>query len=944
MDTNSVSVTSGAAPGRAFRAFTSFLSRRCGKVLVLSIWLLLVLLGLLIFRSFLEALLTTVPPVKGSASYEALEVHDHFFSTGAINSAFLCESGSGEPFVSFVDKSTCQPHFSQENFKTFTITCSNNTALGGGCLTTAQLVTFLEQSVEKTLRQLPFLNASQIEQVMQEFKEKALPELSQEMPTITQCPTAVNEQLTGEWLNFAQDVNKRFEDTFPQCDQTMQSFPALPAKSINKSLQLPFAGTNFTVQFMATLPGGTFWELLEDQLLADSGKTTLFAASTASCDGQALEPNGKMAKSIASLAKTIAEGAPDILQARVSSQTLMMDAIQSGIKQTMDLSTMTLPLALLILAGMAGNVRLLICTLVNLVACLMSAILLMYPIALSTPVSTTTTPLMIAVALAMSIDYSLFMLTRFQKEANAGRPNAVEIMMKTSGKIVLVSGVTLLVCFLMMLSLPVQFIAFMGVSAAITVLMAVLAALTITPVLLLAFPVFFASDRRCGLSAEGCCQNAENDATNNVAAGVADANTEASQRQAILQDDLSCWLRFGERVQKWKWPTLLLLLIIATPFAIGALPKFAKTAGLVPFMPSNSPATDTVLALQDAFGAGALFPTTLVLVPPEAAVSDEDQRKHWLANTCAALKSIAASVNADISDLSMPSFTPSAFVGVMILNGNCTQKGLGQWSHIGRPYSATQVLIEYAIDPFSHEGGLWIGHLRDAVKQYEHLGAWYVYGEGPNQLDASNITFAKFPVMIVLMMVVVLLIIGAAFKSVIAPLRAVFCLMWMLLMTFSLAIFVYQDGWLSFLHLSQLGRREGGAMSWMSPCISCSVIIGLGLDYDIFYSESIIEHKLHGYSDSKAAVHALKETANTISAAGLIMAIAFSSLLFSSTPTLNEIAFLLIVGVLIDCFVTTKIIIPAAMALLDGYNFWPRKFADSVSPSTSLQASNVETI
>jgi len=86
------------------------------------------------------------------------------------------------------------------------------------------------------------------------------------------------------------------------------------------------------------------------------------------------------------------------------------------------------------------------------------------------------------------------------------------------------------------------------------------------------------------------------------------------------------------------------------------------------------------------------------------------------------------------------------------------------------------------------------------------------------------------------------------------------------------------------------------------------------------------EREHHCRNEKDAALKALTSTANIISAAGMIMAIAFSSLLLCTTPTLNEIALLLIVGVLIDCFVTTKIIMPAAMYLLGRYTFWPRKF------------------
>jgi hypothetical protein len=58
----------------------------------------------------------------------------------------------------------------------------------------------------------------------------------------------------------------------------------------------------------------------------------------------------------------------------------MLDAIKGGIDETMDVSTMTMPVALGILAAMVKNVRLVLCTLINLGAAMLSAILIMYPI------------------------------------------------------------------------------------------------------------------------------------------------------------------------------------------------------------------------------------------------------------------------------------------------------------------------------------------------------------------------------------------------------------------------------------------------------------------------------------------------------------------------------------------------------------------------------------
>ena len=83
-------------------------------------------------------------------------------------------------------------------------------------------------------------------------------------------------------------------------------------------------------------------------------------------------------------------------------------------------------------------------------------------------------PSQVASALAMSIDYSLFLLSRFAEEVHAGHGAArsVEIMLATSGHTVAVSGGTLVLCFLGMLLMPVHTIQTMGLAAAVTVVYA----------------------------------------------------------------------------------------------------------------------------------------------------------------------------------------------------------------------------------------------------------------------------------------------------------------------------------------------------------------------------------------------------------------------------------------------------------------------------------------
>ena len=86
---------------------------------------------------------------------------------------------------------------------------------------------------------------------------------------------------------------------------------------------------------------------------------------------------------------------------------------------TMD--TVSLPLAVLVVWITLGNIRMLLILGFNILICLTLAFTIMYPIAQSTTVYTTVPSMMMSVIIAMSIDYSLFLLARFQEEVKKVR-------------------------------------------------------------------------------------------------------------------------------------------------------------------------------------------------------------------------------------------------------------------------------------------------------------------------------------------------------------------------------------------------------------------------------------------------------------------------------------------------------------------------------------------
>jgi len=111
----------------------------------------------------------------------------------------------------------------------------------------------------------------------------------------------------------------------------------------------------------------------------------------------------------------------------------------------------------------------------------------------------------------------------------------------------------------------------------------------------------------------------------------------------------------------------------------------------------------------------------------------------------------------------------------------------------------------------------------------------------------------------------------------------------------------------------------------MSASFVFPILVGLSLDYRVFFLNIMIEMKEKGYSNSEAVAIGLHRTGTVIMTAGFIMVIAFGGLVFSTVSALQQIGFLLFVGVAIDAFINCIIVMPAILVICGEYNYWPRK-------------------
>jgi predicted RND superfamily exporter protein len=202
-----------------------------------------------------------------------------------------------------------------------------------------------------------------------------------------------------------------------------------------------------------------------------------------------------------------------------------IDVLAGVESQLISSEAIAFPVALVVLSVMLRSLRLLIIPILCILSSLLLSFLIMWPVALCYNVIQFCPSVMSSVTLALSIDYSLFLLSRFREEAqsrhNLHSTDVVVNMMTYAGHTVLVSGCTICLCFLALLFFPIEMLASVGIGSGICIAITITCNCTLTPAILLTFYPFFADFHGFGLACCCCrkwCIRREEHAASNKAA------------------------------------------------------------------------------------------------------------------------------------------------------------------------------------------------------------------------------------------------------------------------------------------------------------------------------------------------------------------------------------------------------------------------------------------
>jgi RND superfamily putative drug exporter len=535
--------------------------------------------------------------------------------------------------------------------------------------------------------------------------------------------------------------------------------------------------------------------------------------------------------------------------------------------------------------------------------------------------------------LGEGIVYSLLTVSRFREELRHGRvvPDAVEETMARAGWAILVSGSTVVVCLLGLVSFAYTSLNSIGVGGALVVTFSVLAALTLQPALL-----------------------------------------------SILGARVNSWRilwrpdREGHRLERWsrlvgrhpRWALiggLLVVLVVAWPLVAikvdvpdaRSLPagtesrigdEMVKTQFdpavldpvelLVTWSDRRDPFTPKDLATEYEFGMslykvpGVAGVTSIVNIPVPGGLPTF--QKFWPVVLTGEPPEHPVKGGLPVATV-MALLTPLERKAALVLVRGTTAPGTVLYE------------VKPAAPPTSREAQQLAARLREV--EPPPGASVHVTGtaEGVRgYLDALN---SRTPWVVAFVAVAAFVLLSVFMRSVALGLLSVVASGLSLLASFGVLVWIFQMGHLEGL----LGFESVGTVDGNTAVVLFCIVFGVSMDYQVFLLARVREawtsrggeEKGEGGGDGRQAVAAaLTSTGRIILSSGLVMVVAASSFAFTGVIITKAIGVGLAVAIVIDALIVRMLIVPAALCLLDRRAWWPggvpqREGRASVSAATA---------
>jgi putative drug exporter of the RND superfamily len=522
-----------------------------------------------------------------------------------------------------------------------------------------------------------------------------------------------------------------------------------------------------------------------------------------------------------------------------------------------------LPLALLILLAVFGISFAVVIPFAFAACTITGTLAIVYGLAHELSIVSYVTNLVGLIGLALAIDYSLLIGLRFREEIERGgkTEEAIVRTMATAGRAVVFSGLAVAAGLAMLLLIPVPFIRAMGVGGLLIPLVSILGAVTLQPALL-------------SLAGRRGVRNI----TPRMLAAEVESGFWSRLARAIMRRPI-VFLAAGTAV----------LVVVATPALFLQVTPASPSA-----VPQSLESIRGFNLLVNRVAAGAPTPIEIVV--------DSN------AGAGALRRPVRSAIDRLSDDLVRD---PEAYI---------VAKGTKP-PYVDRTGRYTRLIVlnrhvyseQKTLDLVRRLSERWV-----PAAHFPTDAEVYVGGVPAQGRDYLTRTYGRFPWLVTGALVLEFLILLRAFRSLLIPLKAVVLNALTVAAAYGAVVVVFgSPDATQAIGLYRAEHIEG----WI-PVFLFAVLFGVSIDYEIFLVMRMRESWERVPDNARAVVHGLERTGRMITAAALIMVVAFSGFLAGDIGALQQFGLGLTVAVILDATIVRGVLVPSLMAVFGKYNWW----------------------
>jgi RND superfamily putative drug exporter len=481
------------------------------------------------------------------------------------------------------------------------------------------------------------------------------------------------------------------------------------------------------------------------------------------------------------------------------------------------------------------------------------------------PISSTTSSIVLLVGMAVGIDYSLFYLRRVREEraAGASTPQALQVAARTSGRAIVVSGLTVMISLAGLFLAGIDLFTGWAIGTIMVVGIAVLGSLTFLPALL---SLLGTATDKARVPFWG-------------------------KRQARARES-RVWRAIVTRVARrplaWGGLTVIALLVLASPL----LSLHLEEPGIHD-IPASIPVMRAVNDVEAAFPGGP--------APAEVVVTGDNLDGRPVAAAITALhRQVAATHGAIREPITTAYFGPAGPDQVLVISVPLAGDGTN-----GTSYSALDTLRDQALPAT-------LGHVPGV--------SYAVGGETAGNHDVDAQLGKTLPYVLAFVLAMAFALLGWTFRSVWVPALSIVLNLLSVGAAFGLMTWIFQDGHLA----GSLGYSPyGGIVTWL-PLFMFVLVFGLSMDYHVFILSRIRELRAGGASAEAAITGGIASSAGVVTSAAAIMVAVFSIFATLAVVEFKLFGVTMAAAVLLDATVVRGVLLPAGLTLLGDRLFTQR--------------------